>query len=410
VDASSSGNTPTASSQSLNGRSRPSRFIGWIVAALALVVLAFAAWHLLAGDGGAAAGPGAPEVGVAKPLRLNLDTRMSFLGQLSAVDSLDVRAQVGGTLTGIHFKDGDVIHKGDLLFSIDPRPYEIALSRAQSELETATAKRTLADSESHRAQALQQASAGSVQNVEQRASDRQSAQAAVDRAEAEIRDAQFDLDHCRIVAPFSGRIGAHLVSVGNLVAGSRAGTGSTTLLARLVSVDPIHLDFDMSEADYQTFAQYRSGEAAGIEDKVELSLGNEKEFGRKGVLDFVDNELNRSSGTIHARATVPNADFSLTPGAFARVRAVAAKARSTLLVPDSSVLPDQAKHLVMTVSTDGTVVAKPVETGDLRGGLRVIRSGLSPDDKVVIDGISFASPGAKVVPKAGKISFDESQE
>jgi RND family efflux transporter MFP subunit len=364
----------------------------------------------LAGDGGAAAGPGAPEVGVAKPLRLNLDTRMSFLGQLSAVDSLDVRAQVGGTLTGIHFKDGDVIHKGDLLFSIDPRPYEIALSRAQSELETATAKRTLADSESHRAQALQQASAGSVQNVEQRASDRQSAQAAVDRAEAEIRDAQFDLDHCRIVAPFSGRIGAHLVSVGNLVAGSRAGTGSTTLLARLVSVDPIHLDFDMSEADYQTFAQYRSGEAAGIEDKVELSLGNEKEFGRKGVLDFVDNELNRSSGTIHARATVPNADFSLTPGAFARVRAVAAKARSTLLVPDSSVLPDQAKHLVMTVSTDGTVVAKPVETGDLRGGLRVIRSGLSPDDKVVIDGISFASPGAKVVPKAGKISFDESQE
>lgn len=401
--------TPAVTGRPPQGGFATSRVVGWTLT-VSVAVLAFVAWRLLASGGGDTARASAPEVKVAKPLRLSLDTRMSFLGQFSAVDSLDVRAQVGGTLVGIHFKDGDVVQKGDLLFTIDPRPYEIALSRAQAGLQAAMARRTLADSESHRAQALQEASAGSVQNVEQRASDKQSAQATVDGAKAAIRDAQFDLDHCRIVAPFSGRIGSHLVSVGNLVAGSRSGTGTTTLLARLVSADPIHLDFDMSEADYQTFSRYRSLGAPGGETRVELSLGSEKDFSRKGALDFLDNELDRSSGTIRARATVPNADFSLTPGEFARVRVAAAQPLPTLLVPDTSVLPDQAKHLVMTVSSDGTVVAKPVETGDLRGGLRVVRSGLGAEDSVVVEGISYASPGARVSSKVGKITFDASQD
>ena len=253
-----------------------------------------------------------------------LDTRLGFLGQFSAVDQVELRAQVGGTLTGIHFKDGDIVHRGDLLFTIDSRPYEIRLAQAKAQLETATARRVLADSELQRAQELERNKAGTVQNVEQRTSDLQAAQASVDDAGAQIRDAQFDLDHCDITAPFTGRIGAHLVSVGNLIAGSRAATSPTTLLATLVSLDPIHLDFDMSEADFQAFSQYRAQSKGMPVDRVDLALGNEKEFARQGVLDFINNVLDRSSGTIHARATVPNPDLLLTPGEFARVRLVVA--------------------------------------------------------------------------------------
>src|SRR5258708_35084958 len=170
-----------------------------------------------------------------------LDTRLGFLGQFSAVDQVELRAQVGGTLTGIYFKDGDIVHKGDLLFTIDPRPYEIRLAQANAQLETATARLELADRELVRPQALQRSLAGTAQNVDQRTADQRGAQAAADDAEAQIPDAQFDFEHWRVTAPFTGRIGTHLVSVGNLIAGSRAATSPTTLLATLVSIDPLYL-------------------------------------------------------------------------------------------------------------------------------------------------------------------------
>jgi membrane fusion protein, multidrug efflux system len=339
-----------------------------------------------------------------------LDTRLGFLGQFSAVDQVELRAQVGGTLTGIHFKDGDIVHRGDLLFTIDSRPYEIRLAQAKAQLETATARRVLADSELQRAQELERNKAGTVQNVEQRTSDLQAAQASVDDASAQIRDAQFDLDHCDITAPFTGRIGAHLVSVGNLIAGSRAATSPTTLLATLVSLDPIHLDFDMSEADFQAFSQYRAQSKGMPVDRVDLALGNEKEFTRQGVLDFINNVLDRSSGTIHARATVRNPELLLTPGEFARVRLVVAHPAPTLLVPDAAVLPDQSQHVAMTVSPDGTVSSKQVEIGEIRGGLRVVRSGLSPSDRVIVDGLPYAAPGAKVATQDGTIRYATDQD
>jgi multidrug efflux system membrane fusion protein len=219
-------------------------------------------------------------------------------------------------------------------------------------------------------------------------------------------DARLDLEFSRVTAPFTGRIGAHLVSVGSLVSGSRGGTGPTTLLATIVSLDPIHLDFDMSEADYLA---WRRGNPAGTgqtDGDVAISLDGDGHFDRHGTLDFIDNALNRGSGTIHARATVPNPDLSITPGEFARLRLVTGRPAPALLVPAAAVVPDQSDEMVMTVVADGTVVPKRVRTGDLYQGLRVIRDGLNPTDHVIIDGLTRARPGAKVTPVEGTVAPD----
>ena len=375
---------------------------------IALVGTAFLFFLYRPSDAAASAAPPTlPEVIVSRPYRREVDSRLGFLGQFSAVERVELRAQVGGTLTGIHFKDGDIVQKGDLLFTIDARPYKIRLAQANAQLETAAARLALADRRFYRAQVLKHGGniAITEETVDQRTAEQQSSQAAVDDAKAQIRDAQFDLEHCRITAPFTGRIGTHLVSVGNLIAGSRAATSPTTLLTTLVSLDPIYLDFDMSESDFLTYSRDRARRQGGPADKLEIALTDETQFARQGTLDFVDNALNRSSGTIHARATVPNPNRLLTPGEFARVRLVVGAPAQALLVPDAAVLPDQSQHLVMTVASDGTVVPKQVEIGDLHGGLRVIRSGLMPNDQVIIDGIPHAAPGVKVAPQDGTIRY-----
>jgi RND family efflux transporter MFP subunit len=232
----------------------------WAASAAALSILAgaiIAGPHLLAPSTNHAVAPPPPVVTVGTPLQRGVDTRLQFLGQFSAVDSVELRAQVGGTLTKIGFKDGDIVHKGDLLFVIDPTPYQIKLSEATAQLESAHARLDLASRELVRAQTLKRTGFGTIENADQRAAEQRADQAAVDDAEALVRDARFDLDHCYITAPFTGRIGSHLVSVGNLVAGSRAASSPTTLLATLVSIDPIYLNFDMSEADYMTFLRRR---------------------------------------------------------------------------------------------------------------------------------------------------------
>jgi multidrug efflux system membrane fusion protein len=376
---------------------------GGTIATLAIASLA--AWLVYSSD--AATPPPAaslPQVVVSMPLAREVDSRLGFLGQFSAIEQVELRAQVGGTLTGIHFKDGDIVKKGDLLFTIDARPYEIRLAQANAQLETASARLALAERELNRAQVLATKSFGTEQTVDQRTAEQRSAQAAVNDAKAQIRDAEFDLEHCRITAPFTGRIGTHLVSVGNLIAGSRAATTPTTLLGTLVSLDPIWLDFDMSESDFLQYSRDRVRKD-GTADKVEIALSDETRFARQGTLDFVDNALNRSSGTIRARATVFNPDHLLTPGEFARVRLIVGAPVQALLVPDMAVLPDQAQHIVMTVGPDSTIVPKQVEVGDLQGGLRVIRSGLAPNDRVIIDGIPRAAPGAKVAPQNGTIRY-----
>ena len=357
--------------------------------------------------------PPPPRVTVSAPLRDTVATTTILLGQFSAVDSVELRAQVGGTLTAITFQDGQIVHKGDPLFEIDPRPFQIRRDQAIAQLQTAQAKEALTQVQLWRAQQLKQTEFGSVETVDQRAADQHSAQASIDTAAAAIRDTQLDLEFSRVSAPFTGRIGAHLVSVGSLVSGSRGGTGASTLMATVVSLDPIHIDFDMSEADYRA---YQRAHAQGTHegpyhgtapsDQVAISLDGDGRFNRHGTLDFIDNAVDRSSGTIHARATVANPDLSITPGQFARVRVPIGFPAPALLLPAATVVPDQSRQVVMTVASDGTIAPKTVEIGGLHHGLRVIRGGLAPTDTVVIDGIVRVKPGAKVTPVAGTIALN----
>ena len=373
----------------------------WAVSLIALGVVAggvIAGPQLLSSSTPPAAAAPPPSVAVSVPLQRQVDGRLELLGQFSAVQQVELRAQVGGTLTQIGFKDGDIVHKGDLLFLIDPTPYQIKLSQAQAQVDSARARLDLANREAVRADTLKQTGAGSVQVADQKSAERRAAQAALDDALAAVRDAQFDLDHTRITAPFTGRIGTHRVSVGNLISGSRAGSSPTTLLATLVSTDSIYLNVDMSEADYMTFLRERQKQGGTLADKVQIALADETQFTHEGTLDFVDNTLDRSSGTIHARATVPDADGLLTPGGFARMRVQVAPPAPALLVPDTSVLPDQSDHIVLTVGPNDVVTPKQVQIGDLRDGLRIIRSGLDPSDRVIVGGIPIARPGTTVAP------------
>jgi RND family efflux transporter MFP subunit len=346
--------------------------------------------------------PPPPLVTVSPPLQRTAQSTARFLGQFSAVDSVELRAQVGGTLTDIDFKDGQVVHKGDPLFVIDPRPFQIRLDQAIAQLKTADAKETLSQVELWRAQQLKQTSFGTAETVDQRAADLRTNQAAIETAKAAIRDASLDLEFSRVTAPFTGRIGRHLESVGNLVSGSRGGAGPTTLLATIVSLDPIYLDFDMSESDYHAWQRVNHGATPHAD--VAISLDGDGDFSHHGTLDFIDNAVNRSSGTIRARATVPNPDLSITPGQFARLIVDLGRPAPVLLVPAAAIVPDQSEHMVMTVAPDGTVVPKVVELGELDHGLRVVRSGLEPSDRIIINGLVRARPGMKVTPGAGTIT------
>jgi RND family efflux transporter MFP subunit len=397
------------SEHTVNKASRPNAGkksgVKWIALGIALVAVLAFRWIHPHSSVAQARALVAPTVVVSPPLSRELDSGQGFLGQFSAIEQVELRAQVGGTLVSIHFKDGDIVHKGDLLFVIDEEPYQIRVAQATAQFESAESTLELANQELARAQGLRRSDAGSQENVEQRSADQRAAVARVDGAKAQMHDARFDLEHCRITAPFTGRIGSHQVSVGNLIAGSRAASSPTTLLATMVSLDPVWINFDMSESDYLVFSREQLAHKGPPTRKVELALGDEKDFGHAGVLDFVDNVMDRSSGTLHARATIPNPTLLLTPGEFARVRLALRGPVPTLLVPDAVILPDQSEHLVLTVAADGTVVAKPVEIGDLREGLRVIRSGLTPNDRVIIEGLPFASPGSKVTARDGAIQL-----
>ncbi|WP_419730204.1 efflux RND transporter periplasmic adaptor subunit [Lichenicola sp.] len=347
------------------------------------------------------AAPPPPSVMVSEPMRQDVSQEVNLLGQFSAVDRVELRAQVGGTLSEIHFKDGQIVHKGDLLFVIDPRPYQIKLASAVASVQTAQARLDLANSEFWRAQQLKHTDFGTAENVDQRSNDVRAATAALATGEQAVRDAQLDLDYSRVTAPFDGRIDDHQISVGSLVSGSRAGANTTTLLATVVSLDPIHLDFDMSENDFLAFQRAHAPGELG--ETVRFRLGDETRTTHTGTVDFIDNTLDRSSGTIHARAIVPNHDLFLVPGEFARLVIDIGHPTSSLLVPDQSVMLDQSQSIVLTVAPNGTVIPKPVEVGALFKGLRVVQSGLAPTDRVIIDGLMHAMPGTKVTPTASAI-------
>jgi multidrug efflux system membrane fusion protein len=340
----------------------------------------------------------APKVSVSEPLVKQIPTTMKLLGQFSAINRVELRAQVGGVLSQINFTDGQIVNKGDLLFVIDTRPFEIRIGQAAAAVKTAEARLTLTKLELWRAQQLKKANFASAETVDQRQAEQDAALAALASAQQSELDARLDLEFAHVTAPFAGRISTHLVSVGNLVSGSRGGSSPTTLLTTIVSLDPIWLDFDMSEHEYIEYQKNQQDGSRPDKNQVALHLSGEKRIYR-GALDFIDNAINNRSGTIHARATVSNPDRSLVPGEFAELELTVGAPKTAYLIPGSAVVLDQSEHFVMTVAADNTVVPKQVSVGGQFKGLQIIRDGLTPTDQVIVDGLAFVRPGAKVDPE-----------
>jgi len=378
---------------------------------IVLVVIAAAAlaYHYMIGGQGqqaASAAPPAPPVTVAKPLVKELREWRDFTGQFAAPDAVEIRARVSGYLESVNFTDGQLVKKGDLLFVIEPRPYEIALDSAKAQLAQAEAQLQLAKVQLERTAQLRKNDYASQQTYDERAAQVKSASASRDAAVAAVNEAQLNLDYTRVTAPVSGRVGQHEVSIGNLVMGGTG--GSTTLLTTIVSLNPIWLDFNVSEGDGMAYKRLvQKGEIESARNnmvEVQGQLMDETNWPLKGTIDFVDNQYDRTSGTIRVRATFPNANLFITPGQFGRVRVPISQEKPTMLVPDAAVVTDQSTKMLFTVTDDGTVVPKPVELGSLADdNLRIVKSGITPDDRVIINGLLRARPGQKVTPEAGEI-------
>jgi RND family efflux transporter MFP subunit len=345
---------------------------------------------------GAAQGP-AP-VSVAHPIQRKVSDVAEFTGRFEASALVEVRAQVSGQLMQVAFKDGALVKQGDLLFKIDPRPYQNVLDQAQAAVTTANTRIALTKSDVDRAKDLLRTDNISGQVAQQRTQAFQEAEASLVSAQAQLATAKLNLEWTDVRSPIDGRIGRKLVTEGNLIA---SGAGST-ILTTIVDVAPIYFYFDVDEQSYLRYIGYvREGlikpdEGGAV---VKIALPNSKDFTIEGRIDFVDNQLEQSTGTLRLRATIPNPDQFLTSGVFGRVQITASPEYDALLLPDEAILADQTRKIVMTVGPDDKVVPKAVEPGQLNGGFRVIKSGLTKDDRVIVNGLMRARPGAQVKPE-----------
>jgi RND family efflux transporter MFP subunit len=372
---------------------------------LAALFLVVGSWHPARGLA-ADAPPAPPTVTVSRPIQRELVEWDEYTGQFAAMEYVEIRARVSGYLTEIHFQDGQLVKEGDLLFVIDPRPYEATLAAARAQLAQSEAQVELATRQLGRTAELRKKDFEPASAYDQRVSDLKVASAAVESAKAAIRSAELNVGFTRITAPLTGRISNHQVSIGNLISGGDAAT--TPALTTIVSLDPIYFYFDMSEGDYLA---YQRATAAGMLNEarettppVYARLTDETEWPWKGQLNFLDNQMDRGAGTIRARATFVNPGYFVTPGQFGRIRIPASQQHVAILVPDGAVVTDQSRKLVMTVKEDGTVEPKVVRPGPMtEDGLRIIRSGLEASDRVIINGLVRARPGGKVTPQPGQI-------
>ena len=346
--------------------------------------------------------PPPPQVTVAKPTQRTLSDYDEYVGRFAAVDSVEVRARVSGYLDTVDFKDGQMVKQGDLLFTIDKRPFQTALDQSRANRQLAQSNLTYTESDLKRAQQLVTEKTITEQVFEQRSQAYRNAQASVAAASAAVRQAELDMQFTELRAPIDGRIGDRRVSPGNLVTGGTS--GNTTLLATIVSQDPIHFEFTFDEASYLRYERMAK-EGADVASRgpgvnVSLKLIDEKDFTHEGRMDFVDNAIDRSTGTIRGRAVFRNPNSVFTPGMFARVRVPASPPYQALLVPDTALGTEQAKRYVLVVGADDMVTIKYVTVGQVvEGGLRVIKEGLSADDHVIVDGLMRARPGIKVTPQ-----------
>ena len=331
----------------------------------------------------ASAAPPAPPVTVARPFQKVITEWDEYTGRFTAVETVEVRARVSGFVDSIHFKEGQIVKQGDLLFIIDRRPYEIAVEQAKADVERAKAKLEIASLDVQRATPLVRSQSLTEREFDTRKSTERDAAGQVGSAEAALKQAQLNLEWTEVRAPTTGRISDRRVDAGNLITGGQTGA---TLLTVIVSIDPIHFVFDGSEADFLRY----------------LRLADEADYTHHGRMDFVDNLLNAKTGTIRGRAVFENKDGLLTPGFFGRLRLFGGE-HEALLVPDGAIASDQSRKIVFTVADDGTVGTKLIELGPIVDGLRVIRSGLAATDRIVVEGLQRARPGQKVKPEDGKI-------
>src|SRR4051794_38242562 len=347
----------------------------------------------------AAAAP--PPVTVAQPVKRTVTDWDEFTGRFEAVDEVQVRARVGGFVTNVEFRDGAIVHAGDLLYVIDPRPFEAVALQADGQLSDARAKAELAKRELDRALTLVQTSAVSESIVDQRRQTLQAAHAAEMQADGALKAAKLNIEFTHVMAPMTGRASRHLVSVGNLVQGSE---GNATLLTSIVTLDPIYIYFDVDEATYlknnRLWFEGRRPSSRDTRNPVQVTLTSEAKPSHDGKMDFIDNRLDVSTGTLRSRAVIPNTDLSILPGQFGRVRLIGSAPYEALLLPDAAIATDQSRKIVFVVKDDDTVEARAVTLGPLDEGLRVIREGLKADDRVIVNGIQRARVGAKVTPHA----------
>ncbi|MEM9764135.1 MAG: efflux RND transporter periplasmic adaptor subunit [Pseudomonadota bacterium] len=318
-----------------------------------------------------------------------------FTGRFEAVDEVAIRARVSGHLDAVHFRAGEVVEKGDLLFTIDPRPFEAAVVEAEARLAEARAALTLAENELARQSQLQARGHVSQSVLDAAVQEASAATARIAAAEASLESARLDLGFTRIHAPVTGRISDDAVSAGNLIA---AGAGAE-VLTTIVSLDPIHFVFDASEQQYLEYmrATAESGlRATAGQTRVAVRLIDEPDFAHEGSIDFVDNRIDRATGTIRGRAVLANGDGVLTPGMFGRLRLATAENAETVLIPEEAIGSDQGTKFAMVVTADGTVARRVLTLGDRHEGLRIVEAGIEAGEQVVVSGLHFARPGATV--------------
>lgn len=364
-----------------------------------LTITAISAGLVACGGGGPPGGPQMPPaaVSVAEVVERSITDWDEFTGRVEAVNHVEIRPRVAGYLDAIHFREGGVVNEGDLLFTIDDREYIAAVNVARANLVRAETRVELAEQELERSERLIEARAISAEELDQRRGERLSAVADVNSALAQLVQAELNLSFANITAPITGRIGAALIRPGNLV------TPGDTLLTTLVSIDPVYVTFEGDEDVYLKYeAASRSGNRPSSRDvanPVQIALAGDTEFSYFGEMDFVDNQLDPSTGTIRGRAIVPNPDDILTPGLFARVRLLGSGEYDALLIHDMAVLTDQDRKYVYIVGEGNTAERRDVVLGREIDGLRAVASGLSVGDRVVVNGVrKIFFPGAPIAP------------
>jgi RND family efflux transporter MFP subunit len=343
-----------------------------------------------------------PPVTIAKPVQKEIVEWDYYTGRTEAVENVNITPRVSGYIDNITFKAGDSVNKADLLFVIDPRPYRASLDQAQAQLREAEANQQLQDANFARQDKLRQTGVIAKEDFDTALSNKNQAVARVLAARASVESAQLNLTFTQVTSPVRGLISRELVTVGNLV------QADTTLLTNIVSVDPIYAYFNVDERSVLNYEkQVREGKMADARSAavpVYLQLENENGFPHQGSIDFINNQFSSSTGTLQVRGLFPNANRVLIAGSFVRIRVAGTPLHSALLVSDRAVGTDQGQKFVLVVGNENVVAVKPVELGPEAEGLRVVRSGLTGDDEVIVNGIVNARPGSKVSPQEGDMS------